>query len=220
MFAALVASSLALATGCAPDDADDSYCRPGDPAGQSARGAAPSSWSCLQLVTFTEDYAVPNSDVIVRAGDRFVMDASFGGDFYYFGPADEGVVRMVYYPGAPVELKPEATEGEYHLAVFADVELFSDDRLTEFACELSAGRLIPAGQGWGSGPAGLGARRFTSEALVDVCGVDTVYAADTQATIEGEAAIWPPLGLVLLPDASAWLPATSDLVDPSAAIEN
>ena len=79
------------------------------------------------------------------------------------------------------------------LVVFADVELFADAELTQPACQLSAGTLLPLEGGWGNFLAGVDVRGFESEGLVETCGVDTVYAAGDSVMFEGQFALHPPI---------------------------
>ena len=187
-----------VAASCGGPAEERAPCEPGDPRGESVRGTAPASWECLCQATFTADYAVPDTALTLRAGDSYVMGAGPIERIYYLGDDGELIVDFDIEPDAPITTTCSwssfgGEQGEGRLVVFADVELFADAELTQPACQLSAGTLLPLEGGWGNFLAGVDVRGFESEGLVETCGVDTVYAAGDSVMFEGQFALHPPI---------------------------
>jgi hypothetical protein len=180
-------------------------CELGDPTGASVDGQAPSSWECLCTATFTADYAVPDSTLILRAGGRYVMGAGPFERVYYFG--EGGVVDVELSADALVTTTcpwsvDEVEQGEPRVVVLADVELFKDTALSEPACALTAGETYAAGSSLGYFLAGQvdgqTIRGIDSDALPAICGVEEAYKAASTLEIEGLAIIDPPLAEVAI----------------------
>lgn len=178
----------------------------------SGQVAAP--WTAYCVATFSRDFPIIDGfgDTVFTAktGERYLLSAF---------SATEGSFELVYLAnGAP---NPIEAEGETPLpfttncdagatayyAVFKDTAVFKDEALTEKACDLTAGTVLPADpakqRGYASTDLSFGATAKYSlflNAFAASCGnVETGYIAVPQAQVLGTTTYLVPVTSIIGP---------------------
>jgi hypothetical protein len=126
-----------------------------DDGGATGDGTVTEAWAGFCTATFTEDKAVLNGFgeplFTARAGSEYLMsrNGGLGVEFFYLtgaGPETFEVEpddRGEY----PFTTNCGGTTGVPYNAVFADVSVFAEERLTTKICDLSAGTAVPSDVG-------------------------------------------------------------------------
>lgn len=206
----LVCLASPVACACGGDDAaaDGS-----EPTPESS-GQVTAPWTAYCIATFTRDYPVVDTfgdpQFTAKSGERYLLAE--------YSPS-QGSFELVYLAnGAP---NPIAVEGEASLpfttncvtgvtsyyAVFQNTAVFEDEALTEKACDLTAGTVLPAdpakGRGYSAVDLSFGATSKYSlflNAFSTSCGnIDSGYIAVEQAQVLGTTTYLVPVTSIIGP---------------------
>lgn len=209
---ALVYLANVVTIGCGGDDGTPDENAPAG--GSSGQVTAP--WTTYCVATFTRDYPIidgfGDSLFTAKTGEKYLL-SEFS--------AVQGSFELVYLAsGAP---NPIAVEGETTLpfttncdagttsyyAVFQDTAVFKDEALTEKACDLTAGTVLPADttkqRGYSSTDLSFGATAKYSlflNAFAASCGnIDTGYISVPQVQALGTTTYLVPVTSIVGPAA-------------------
>jgi hypothetical protein len=209
---ALVALASTAAIGCGGDDGTPNE---NVPAGENS-GQVTAPWTAYCVATFTRDFPIidgfGDSLFTAKTGEKYLL-SEFS--------ATQGSFELVYLAnGAP---NPITVEGEASMpfttnceagvtsyyAVFQDTAVFKDEALTEKACDLAAGTVLPADaskqRGYSSTDFSFGATAKYSvflNAFSPSCGnIESGYISVPQVQVLGTATYLVPVTSIIGPAA-------------------
>ncbi|MCB9700634.1 MAG: hypothetical protein H6711_01945 [Myxococcales bacterium] len=169
-------------------------------------GDVPAPWDMYCIATFTEDTPALDLDFTFLAGESYLfIEDSFDPTMLYFG--DQGPVEVSVAGGDPLPFTTNCDGlggAPQHLAIFVDTTIYGDAALTQVACELSAGTVVPAPVGGGyeyvDTIGGVDVYLYTIGELLDLCpGATETYVEVGTANYFGADQQVFPIGLIRRP---------------------
>ncbi len=200
------------ALGCGGDDDTPEG---GGPSGENS-GQVTAPWTAYCVATFTRDYPIIDSfgdpQFTAKTGEKYLLSelsaAQGSFELVYLANGAPNTIAVEGESPLPISTNCDAGATPYY-AVFQDTAVFKDEALTEKACDLTAGTVLPADptkpRGFSSTDLSFGATAKYSlfmNAFAATCGnIDTGYISVPQAEVLGTTTYVVPVVSIIGPSA-------------------